>query len=79
MELCQDQASTMLKKIFDMENGVPLYTANLDIYHQERTKWLNSVNASHKGSWNDELKVMADIYAYFQVSSSVSKASSSSF
>ncbi|KAJ2920639.1 hypothetical protein H1R20_g16455, partial [Candolleomyces eurysporus] len=69
-ESCQDQASTVLKKIFDMENGVPLYTANLDVYHQERNKWLNSVNASHKPQWNDELKVMADIHAYFQVSSS---------
>ncbi|KAJ2932018.1 hypothetical protein H1R20_g5059, partial [Candolleomyces eurysporus] len=68
----QAQVSEMLKKKFNMENGSPLLTENLDRFNQDRSTWLNQiygVNRNPPPNYSDEHKLMADVHAYFQTAS----------
>ncbi|KAF5335752.1 hypothetical protein D9611_009702 [Ephemerocybe angulata] len=64
----QTETSTMLNKIFDLENSAPIYTANSAAYTSARTSWLNIVYQNQNPQLHsDAHKVMADVHAYFQV------------
>lgn len=67
----QTDASMVLEKIFNWDNGILMYTANRTIYDQARNTWLNQPYRNHYSGYNDEYKVMADVHAYFQVASAV--------
>lgn len=63
----------MLKKNFNMENGSPLRSENLEQFNEDRSTWLNQVyDIYNSPSYSDEHKVMADVHAYFQIASAVS-------
>ena len=72
---CRDEAEMLLTKILRIENN-PLFTQNSDYITQ--TEWFSTyINntrdyGSQTGSdmWNteDEVRVMASVQAYFQVS-----------
>jgi hypothetical protein len=57
---------------------MPIYTQNTEFFKTERTRWL-SVYTGYKGNhWNtiddsyqDELTVMAEVQAYFQIAHKV--------
>lgn len=65
--------SQKLTEMFELEHSAPLFTANDTVYTQERNNWLNNIyrNIGHT-NYSDEHKVMADVHAYFKVSSAVS-------
>ena len=73
---CRDEAQILLTKILRMENN-PLFTQNSD-YIMEDSKWFSTYinhrnHYSHQtgsDTWTteDEVRVMASVQAYFQVS-----------
>ena len=72
---CRDEAQILLTRILRMEN-TPLFTQNSD-YIAEDSKWISTYMnhrsySSQAGSdtWTveDEIRVMASVQAYFQVS-----------
>ncbi|KAJ2932020.1 hypothetical protein H1R20_g5055, partial [Candolleomyces eurysporus] len=62
------KVTEMLKKKFNMENGSPLRTENLDRFNQDRSTWLSQIYGNNQTP-SDEHRVMADIHAYFQIAS----------
>lgn len=64
----QVETSTMLNKLFELENSGPIFTADHAVFDQARREWLNAEQIN--GSSSEEYKVMADVHAYFQVASS---------
>ncbi|KAF6744348.1 P-loop containing nucleoside triphosphate hydrolase protein [Ephemerocybe angulata] len=64
----QVETSTMLNKLFELENSGPIFTADHAVFDQARREWLNAEHLN--GSSSEEYKVMADVHAYFQVASS---------
>ena len=72
---CRDEAEMLLTKILRLENN-PLFTQNSD-YITEDTKWFSTYKNNRRSSsqaesdmWTieDEIRVMASVQAYFQVS-----------
>ncbi len=73
---CRDEARILLTKILQMENN-PLFTENSD-YITEYSRWFSTYSdewgcgstAPRSNTWTveDEIRVMANVQAYFQVS-----------
>ena len=79
---CRDEAQTLLTKVLRMEAN-PLFTQNsadyiaedgkwFSTYHSEWTRYGSSTVGSDTWTVEDEIKVMASVQAYFQVSHKVS-------
>ena len=65
----------VINKLFNLENNPPFYTQNRSAFNTERGNWYSQQNVHRDTSdmERDEFKVMADVHAYFQVASKVSK------
>ena len=74
---CRDEAQILLTKVLRLESN-PLFTLNSD-YIAEDGKWFSTYHSewihygsptvgSHAWTVEDEIKVMASVQAYFQVS-----------
>ncbi|EAU81635.1 hypothetical protein CC1G_02651 [Coprinopsis cinerea okayama7 len=73
-QACIQDTTVMLNKLYNIENSVPFFTQNTDAYGAERRAWYaeyapDALMGKYYVRESDEHKVMADIYAYFQVAS----------
>ena len=73
-EACVADTSTMIEKLFKLENSAPLAFQNKATFAATKQQWFTFhehkpyVNSSSR---LDEHEVMANIYAYLQISSQV--------
>ncbi len=78
LQKCRDDALDALNKLLELES-IPLYTQNLHYLQDCRSKWLSRYEAEFRKTqtqvelmkgyhpYMEELKLMADVRAYFQV------------
>lgn len=68
---CTSETSTIINKLYNLENSVPFYTQNAAAYQSEIDAWYTAHIQVEGNQDADVLKVMADVHAYFQVASKV--------